>query len=313
MPFKKIITIPVLLVIIAIISLAIPFTVTKQVNITNNILLIKEQFISLNNLKKWYEPFNTADTATIKKVNNNTITTGTNTLSLTTENVNGIHFITKAGNHSSHVAFKIVSDSAYSCQVQLQYKATLWQQATNNNKAQVQAVQSLLNLKEQFESTKKMYGYDIMFTPVEDTTYIFTRKTVPKYQEQSALDGLLKGLIAKATQLNASYNGNRIFYKTNDDTATITLFVSVGITNTSVKKMIQPPYEFKQMPYKKNMVRAFYQGPTSELYKVYAAIDKFKSDNALVSMAIPFTKLITEGTNFSPTQTIQAYVYYPIF
>ena len=66
------------------------------------------------------------------------------------------------------------------------------------------------------------------------------------------------------------------------------------------------------MPAKGHLLTAFYQGRFGDVNNVMAALEQFKSDNKMTTMAIPFIKLITEGIDFDDSQIIQAKAYAPI-
>jgi len=67
------------------------------------------------------------------------------------------------------------------------------------------------------------------------------------------------------------------------------------------------------MPVGKNLLEASYQGPFGEAHKAYRALESFKTDHNLSSMAIPFQKFLSDGYDFADDQTVQLKVYYPIF
>ena len=67
------------------------------------------------------------------------------------------------------------------------------------------------------------------------------------------------------------------------------------------------------MPFGKNLLMAVYQGPYGEISKAFTALENFKADHKLSSMAIPYQKFLSEGFDFSDSQIVQMKVYYPIF
>jgi len=47
--------------------------------------------------------------------------------------------------------------------------------------------------------------------------------------------------------------------------------------------------------------------------KAYKALEEYKKDHNLVSMAIPFQKFMGDGYDFDDNQIVQLKVYYPVF
>ena len=69
----------------------------------------------------------------------------------------------------------------------------------------------------------------------------------------------------------------------------------------------------KKMPFGKNLLVANYHGPYGEVHKAYTALENFKADHRLSSMAIPYQKFLQEGYDFSDDEIVQMKVYYPVF
>ena len=67
------------------------------------------------------------------------------------------------------------------------------------------------------------------------------------------------------------------------------------------------------MPFGKNLLVANYHGPYGEVHKAYTALENFKADHRLSSMAIPYQKFLQEGYDFSDDEIVQMKVYYPVF
>jgi effector-binding domain-containing protein len=119
-------------------------------------------------------------------------------------------------------------------------------------------------------------------------------------------------LISYAEKRDAGYNGTRIFYAVPYGTEQIMLFASIGVTNR-INIPESEEIQYKKMPFGKNLLMATYQGPYGEVSKVYTALENFKSDHKLSSMAIPYQKFLSEGYDFSDEEVVQMKVYYPIF
>jgi hypothetical protein len=161
------------------------------------------------------------------------------------------------------------------CTVTLQYKNSLLAHWLDRGKLEEKAVESLENLKTFMEDTRLFYGYEIEQTTVTDTAYIFKSSIVPL-------------------------------------TDKIMLFASIGVAN-EVKVTPGAPIQYKRMPLGKNLLMATYQGPLNQVSKVFYAMENFKADHKLSSMAIPYFKFISDGIDFADDQVVQLKVYYPIF
>jgi effector-binding domain-containing protein len=171
--------------------------------------------------------------------------------------------------------------------------------------------ENLETLKDYMTDTRRFYGFEIQEITVQDTAFLFKRETVPLAEKQVAMKRIFEFLINYANQQNAGYNGTRIFY-TLQSANEITLFASIGVTN-----MIEPSaasgIEYKRMPLGKNLIAASYQGPFGQSEKAFRALEMFKKDHNLSSMAIPFQKFMSDGYDFSDDQVVQLKIYYPVF
>ena len=92
----------------------------------------------------------------------------------------------------------------------------------------------------------------------------------------------------------------------------IHLFTSIGITNCE-NAPLTGPFILKRMPYMGRLLKTYYQGGFGNVVSSLDALNQFKSDNGMNSMAIPFIKLITEGIEFDDSQIIQASALYPVY
>ena len=222
--------------------------------------------------------------------------------------------MTGTKNGKKFLVFNIIPDSTNTtqCDVSLSYNTTLFKKLFGATSLEKEAVKSLDNLKAYMEDTKKLYGFEIGREIVTDTSFLFSRRTVPQNEKQAGTKKLFEDLIAYSQKNNLGYTGTRIFYTMTQNGNQVTLYASIGISNR-FENTVGNIYEYKAMPAGKNLLVAIYQGPYDEVNKAYAALEQYKSDYLLSSMAIPFQKFMNEGYDFADDQVVQLKVYYPIF
>ena len=291
-------------------------TIRKTVNIPLPVMKVSQQFTNPANLVKWYMPFaNTAVQPDIQyNDSSNIIRSGNDSIEISNQSIYSTLLKSFSGTQKKYIIFSAIPDTTGQEQtvVTMSYKTTLFKQWFNKGILEKNARQSLTNFKDYMEDTKRFYGYEIQPVTVTDTLFLFNSETVAVSEKRNATRKLFEQLIAYAEKKNAGYNGVRIFYsqKTVDDK--VTLFASIGVTNR-IDILPADPFELKMMPIGKNLLEATYQGPFGESDKVYQALESFKTDHNLSSMAIPFKKFLSDGYDFSDDQIVQLKVYYPIF
>lgn len=296
-------------------GLVVKQRVDKRLTIPYSMQKIQEQLTVPENMAKWYLPFAGIDTTQQKIVaTRKKIEAGENYLEIMNQSVAGAGITTGNKNAKKIFVFSIFPDTVnkMQCDVQLSYNTTLFKKLFGAGSLEKEAVKSLDNLKAYMEDTKKLYGFQIEQETVVDTSYLFTRRTVLAAEKQAATKKLFEDLISHAEKNSLGYTGARIFYTVNDAAGQVTLFAGIGISKRFEKKAGNM-YEYKGMPAGKNLLVAIYQGPFGEVDKAYAALDQFRSDNYLSSMAIPFQKFMNDGYDFADDQVVQMKVYYPIF
>ena len=291
-------------------------TVRKTVNISLPALKVSQQFTDPANLVKWYMPFaNTAVQSDIQyNDSNNIIRSGNDSIEISNQSMYSTLLKSFSGRQKKYFLFSAIPDTTGQEQtvVTMTYKTSLFKQWFNMGSLEKNALQSFTNFKEYMEDTKRLYGYEIRPVTVTDTLFLFTSETVAVSEKRNATRKLFEQLIAYAEKEKAGYNGVRIFYSQKNPDDKITLFASIGVTN---RINIPPadPFEQKMMPIGKNLLEATYQGPFGESDKVFQALESFKTDHNLSSMAIPFKKFLSDGYDFADDQIVQLKVYYPIF
>lgn len=273
---------------------------------------VQKEISSIKSIAKWYLPFAISDTSSIQITGNNKLAINNDSLVITSLKGLSATYLINDGKTSKEIGFDIIADTANHTKVTLSYRSTLWNKLTGNSSIITNAEKSLLHLKDYFEDTKKMYGYEMEVIELTDTTFLFTSKVVANNAKKAALKNTYELLIKHAQEKNMNFNGTRIFYTSPFGDDSTHLFLGVGINNT-YNASFTGDYTLKKMPYKGHLLSAFYQGSFGNLNKVLDAMERFKADNVMTSMAIPFVKLLTENVDFDDSQVIQARAYYPVF
>lgn len=282
----------------------------KEIIIPAAISLVNKQVSSLNNIAKWYLPFASADTSNLKigekKIEyNNTLLSIDKHISLS------IWYEVAEDQKNQKIVFSVVADTGGVSKVILSYESTLWKKIFSTNTIVKNAEESLNNLKAYFADPKKMYGYEMEVIAVTDTAFLFTSKVVATNIKKETFKQLYESLIHYAGEKDLGYTGVRIFYTSPYGNDSIHLFTSIGISNTK-DVPLDGTFSLKKMPYKGNLLTAYYQGNFDNVNNAINALGQFKSDNNMTSMAIPFVKLISEGIYFEDNQIIQAKACYPV-
>lgn len=283
----------------------------KQITINASVPVIHREISSLDKIARWYLPFASADTNS-NKINKQGRLEYENTI-LNLSSVIGYSagYQVSENNKKENIFFDILPDTAHTSKVILSYRNSYWNEVFNKSIIS-NAKKSLESLKDYVEDAKKMYGYEVEVTSVTDTAFLFSSKIVSTQNKKTAFKDLYQSLIQFAEVKDLGYNGVRIFYMLPYGKDSIHLFTSIGITNTANAPMTGP-FILKRMPYMGRLLMTFYQGSFGNVISSLDVLARFKSDNEMNSMAIPFIKLITEGIQFEDSQVIQANALYPVY
>jgi effector-binding domain-containing protein len=307
---KIIIASCVLLAAFILYAVFVPNIYQKEIKVNSSLSLATAQITTLTNIAKWYLPFANSDTSGTKITRDKIENSG---YSLGLSKNTGLSVWYKVGEdgRSKDIVFSVMADTARSTKIILSYACTLWDKMFGSGTILKNADESLSNLKDYFGDTKKMYGYQIEVTTVTDTAFLFTSAVVAKNIKKEAFKNLYESLVRHAAENNMGYTGVRIFYTAPYGNDSIHLFTSIGITNTSPAGFNEK-FSLKKMPFNGRLLSAYYQGSFGNLRNVIKSLSDFESDHAMTAMAIPFVKLITEGTDFDDNQVIQARAFIPI-
>jgi effector-binding domain-containing protein len=288
-------------------------TVTKkEILINAPVIRVQHQLSAIKSISRWYLPFAGTDTAAIKITENNKLEANSNSLLITSLTGLRAAYQVSENGATKNFLFDVFADTAGQSKVTLIYETNLWNRLTGNNTVTANAIKSLQHLKEYFEDTKKMYGFEMEVVELTDTAFLFTSKVVANSAKKAAFKSLYESLIQYAAEKDMGFNGTKIFYTSPFGNDSIHIFTSIGISNPK-NASLSGEYSLKKMPYKGRLLSAYYQGSFKNINSVIRAMEQFKSDNGMTSMAIPFIKPITEGIDFDDAQIIQARAYYPVY
>lgn len=310
---KKITVVALLIAVLALLWVFfVPSVQKNEVVINAPVIRVQQQLASVKSISRWYLPFAGTDTASIKISGNNKIEANNQSLLIThITGVSAAYQVSENGT-SKDVLFTVIADSAGHSRVTLSYTSTLWGRLTGGSAVTANAGKSLQHLKEYFEDTKKMYGFEMEVVELTDTAFLFTSKVVANSAKKEAFKSQYASLIQYAGKKNMGYNGIRIFYTSPFGNDSIHIFTSIGINNPQ-NASLEGEFSLKKMPYKGKLLSAYYQGSFKNINSVIKAMEQFKADNSMTSMAIPFIKPITEGIDFDDAQIVQARAYYPVY
>jgi hypothetical protein len=304
----------VLLCVIAGFIYLYPVKVQKKITVPYDMYKAAEQLNNRENFIKWYLPFAGLNQTDITKpAKTQTILSGDDSAQIGNISMFGASIKVSHKSNAKIFHFTTLSDSVQtlSSSITLSYKTTLFRKWFSKSVLEKNAEQSLDNLGDFMSDTKRFYGFDIQRVLVEDTSFLFSREVVPLKDKQAGTKKIFEKLIAFAAKNNADYTGNRIFYSLVSGDQ-VTLFASIGVTKTIATEP-NGDIQYKMMPVGKNLLITNYQGPFGDAKKAFDALEEFKKDHRLSSMAIPYMKFITDGYDFSDEQLVQLKIYYPIF
>lgn len=314
---RKILVLVVLIIVLSglFILLFTPHEFRKTISLPLPINTVTDQFSKPGNLNKWFKPFDKPNLLTHDSINKGLkeVLSGDFRLEIFNKSIySSVLKFSKKGK-SKEFLFSALPDTTKdgATLLTLSYRNSWFGEWVQKGELEKYTISNFENFNDYTNDTERMYGYEIKPVKVTDTAFLFARRTVPLSEKRIGTKKIFDDLISYAEKRNAGYDGVRIFYsvKTGDK---ITLFASIGVANR-IDIPEKEEFEYKMMPFEKNLLEATYQGPYGEVYKVYDAMKVYKEDHFLTSMAIPFEKFISDGYDFADDQIVQMKVYYPVF
>jgi hypothetical protein len=299
-------------------ALFIPYEAQYQVKVRGEVTRVVEQISVTENLPRWMYPFTELKKDALKSGG-----TGAPALrSTTTEDKIDIAFVTpfsasvdysKGGKPVRFFYSFLPSEQEKGFTiVNVSYKKSLFNQLFPATGYNDYGVKSLNNLKSYIEDPLQLYGYDIKVTTVKDTSFLVKQITVKKEELADKADALFAELIAFAEKNNGNFTGVKIFHRERITKDEYDISAGIGVTK-SFPVLAGNGIEYKMMPLGKNLLITTYTGLYGDIDKAYEAIDQFKKDNALSSMAISFEKIPDGVTRLSDSEMVRLEICYPIF
>lgn len=302
--------------IVALITLALflPKTTTYTEEIAHPHYRVIEFFTNNKMLQKWMHPFAAQDTLSgqLSFLGDSSITWQKDQVVINKVGYNDALLILKMNNHSVIVKMMLATSpkDVDVTKVSFSYSTNWFKEITSPISASLK--KSLQNLKKYMEDTEQYYGYKIEKEQVVDTDFFFAKVSVKKADQQLATKNVFKLLTDFAQSKNVKLTGTRIMHIQDQGEDSVNIFASVGIASryeTSENSIVQ----YKVMPAGKALLVASYQGPYKNVTKVYDALEKFKANNHLTSMAMPFHKILTPNWDYNPESMVQLKVCYPVY
>lgn len=302
--------------LLLLISVTIPFTFNTRARVPYTLDKTMEQIRLPAQLEKWFYPFADYDTLLVKKSFSPRPTLISTDFELVVENAspaNATLKLTEDGN-SRRFNIAILPDpgNSRSCIVKLRLKSTFWKRMIDPDPLEEVAIRSIKNLGEFTNDTRRFYGFTITRQTVTDSSYLYITATVKPDQKVYGTKLLFDSLAAFARKKNINWNGKRIFYSQLTSPEELQLFASIAI-NSPVDLYPAEGISKKMMPLGKSLLVADYKGDYKGVSAAFRALEQYKRDYSLVSMAIPFEDFITPGYGFAPDDLVEIKVCYPVY
>lgn len=298
------------------ISVTIPFTFSTKAMVPYSLDKTMEQVRLPAQLEKWFFPFARFDTQLIKKSLSPRPLLSTTDHELLVESSSPATAILKLTEEGNSKRFNIVilpdPQNSRSCIVKLPIRSTFWKRMIDPDPLDELAISSIKNLGEFTNDTKRFYGFHINREAVTDSSYLYITTTVKPDQKVTGTKLLFDSLAAFATKNNITWNGKRIFYSQLTSPDELQLFASIAI-NSAVGLNPAEGISKKMMPMGKNLLVADFRGAYKDVAAAFRALEQYKRDYSLVSMAIPFEDFKTPGYGFAPEDTVEIKVCYPVY
>jgi effector-binding domain-containing protein len=294
----------------------LPVSSKKSVEINASIYRISDQLVFADAAVKWLLPFAEEESRNIRIDNGvvQKISDSSLQVVLRPRNSMTTEIIFSPENKPRTFTFSILTNDSTNRKntVTLVYKTTLLNKITGLNKSAALAEKSLVNLKSYMEDPLQLYGYDIRVTTVKDTSFLVKQITVKKEELSDKAEALFAELIAFAEKNNGNFTGVKIFHRERITKDEYDISAGIGVTK-SFPVLAGNGIEYKMMPLGKNLLITTYTGLYGDIDKAYEAIDQFKKDNALSSMAISFERIPDGVTRLADSEIVKLEICYPIF
>nr|WP_067053235.1 hypothetical protein [Mucilaginibacter sp. L294] len=146
----------------------------------------------------------------------------------------------------------------------------------------------LNSLKSFAENPSHLYGYPIRVTTVSAPMLCLNRKTVTKQNVKSNIPQMVQELSQYLSENSIPYKRD-YYYVSYFPLDSEHMEVAVGI---SVNKEIRAKgsFELLKFPVNGRLLVGDYAGPTADIHKIYAAMDKYVTDKKMSKVSLPMEK-----------------------
>lgn len=167
----------------------------------------------------------------------------------------------------------------------------------------------LNSLKAFAEDPSNLYGYPIRVTKVSDPLLCLNRKTVTKANAKDNIPQMVQQLSRYLSDNNISYKRD-YYYVSYFPLDSKSIEIAVGISITEEFKT-KNNVEILKFPVNGRLLVGDYEGPTTQLNKLYIAMDKYVTDKKISKVALPMEKY-----PYNPalnTEAIKMQLIYPVY
>lgn len=167
----------------------------------------------------------------------------------------------------------------------------------------------LNSLKAFAEDPSNLYGYPIRVTNVSDPLLCLNRKTVTKANAKDNIPQMVQQLSRYLSDNNISYKRD-YYYVSYFPLDSKNMEIAVGVSITEEFKT-KNNFEILKFPVNGRLLVGDYEGPTTQLNKLYIAMDKYVTDKKMSKVALPMEKY-----PYNPalnTEAIKMQLIYPVY
>ncbi len=262
---------------------------------------------------KWMEPFASAGPGELA-FTPKSIVKGADTLTIERETAVDIRYKRMSGdkNLSFLISAEPIVERSRSTRFKLSFPTGLLRKWTGGGTLEKETRNNLERLGRYMEDPVAIYGYDVKRITVTDTTFLFSSKEIATERFAEESKALFDMLISEAAKKNVTYNNVRIFHMEEIAKGRRVIYAGIGISR-SLETAKNETVKCKKMPFGHNLLAVDYEGPYYNIGRIYQAIEEYRSDNKMTSMAIPFHKYLGDGYGFTDSQTVKLRVCYPVY
>lgn len=281
--------------------------VDKVVEADYPALKAAEHLTDPRRVARWMEPFRSSDTASLTFLPDG-IVSGTDTLTIRPDGPVDITY--RRSDNRSGSSFTVALEPLVEKPGRTRFRLSF--DGKGVNRFTKDAGESLSQLARYLADPAELYGFPVGETTVTDTVFLFASRQVDKSRFSEGTKALFDDLIAAAGRFGVGYNGVRIFHMEDAESGKRTLFAGIGI-DRAVDTGNEDEFRCKRMPFGHRLLSVDYQGPYHRLPDILHAMERYKSDHGMASMAIPFHKYLQDGYGFTDSQTVRMRVCYPVY